>query len=216
MKFLLEEYYNHMQGQQDSDIALSQNTTDIFLIQVLQFHKPYPRNQLDIKPMLWKNKVIKKVFRYSMNKFCFKIKLFEKFLYASSTLVISPCKMEMTPITAQTTRNTMKMIKHPMSVYVCRFKFPPQFTIGFSCWGTDSTLSLLPQQPMFKLITSVLLNSAWRQHKYHANFSLFKLTEKLNFLYGNFSKNLSLVIFIFQWNILFHFIWFTWSNFYWI
>ena len=104
--------------------------------------------------------------------------MLEKFLYASSTLVISPCKMEMTPITAQTTRNTMKMIKHPMSVYVCRFKFPPQFTIGFSCWGTDSTLSLLPQQPMFKLITSNLFDSAWPQHKYHANFSLFKLTEK--------------------------------------
>ena len=105
-------------------------------------------------------------------------KLFQKFLYASCTLVISPCRIETTPITAQTTRNTMKMIKHPMSVYVCRFKFPPQFTIGFSCWGTDSTLSLLPQQPMFKSITSILFNQAWPQLKYHANSSLFKPTEK--------------------------------------
>ena len=52
MNFLPEEYYNHMQEQQDSDISLGQNITDIFLIQVLQFHKPYLRNQLDIKPML--------------------------------------------------------------------------------------------------------------------------------------------------------------------
>ena len=147
-----------MQEQQDSDIALSQNIKDIFLIQVLQFHKPYPRNQLDIKPMLWKNKMIKDVLWYSLNKFS--LIFFEKLLYASCTLVISPCRMEMTPITAQTTRNTMKMIKHPMSVYVCRFKFPPQFTIGFSCWGTDSTLSLLPQQPMFKSFTSILFNLA--------------------------------------------------------
>ena len=138
-----------------------------------------------------------------MNKFGLKIKLFEKFLYDSSTLVISPCKMEMTPITAQTTRNTMKMIKHPMSVYVCRFKFPPQFTIGFSCWGTDSTLSLLPQQPMFKLITSVLLNSAWPQHKYHANFSLFKLTEKWISYLGIFLRT---CFWLFLFNGIYYFI----------
>ena len=63
MNFLPEEYYNHMQEQQDSDISLGQNITDIFLIQVLQFHKPYPRNQLDIKPnKRIKNKMMKNVF----------------------------------------------------------------------------------------------------------------------------------------------------------
>ena len=124
----------------------SRSIINIFWIQALQYRKPYPKNQLDTRPITPKQK--KHWVFFLQNYLILNDLLVINMEWLILTLVISPVRMEITPTTAQTTRKTIKMIKHTMSVYLCRFKFPSQFTTGASCWGTDSTFSFAPQQPI--------------------------------------------------------------------